>query len=57
MEGCPVAKQGHVYHDYDGVAIECQDMPDAPNHDNFPSTVLNPGETFNRTIIFSFKNK
>ena len=34
---------GNDYHDYDGVAIECQGMPDAPNKPNFPSQKLNAG--------------
>jgi len=57
LEGCPVSKSGKRYHDYDGVAIECQGMPDAPNHDNFPSQVLHPDEEYRRTIIFDFKVK
>ena len=52
LEGSPVSKSGRSYHDYDGVAIECQDLPDAPNHPAFPSTELRPGQTYRRTIIF-----
>lgn len=55
LEGCPMSKSGKQYHDYDGVAIECQGIPDAPNHDNFPSAVLRPDEEYRRTIIFDFK--
>jgi aldose 1-epimerase len=29
-----------------GVALETQHFPDSPNHSNFPSTVLRPGEIF-----------
>ncbi|MDY3979604.1 MAG: aldose epimerase family protein [Tidjanibacter sp.] len=54
LEGCPEGKNGHAYHDYDGVAIECQGMPDAPNHPNFPSQVLREGETYRRRICFAF---
>lgn len=54
LEGCPLSKSGKQYHDYDGVAIECQGMPDAPNHDNFPSQLLRPDEEYRRTIIFAF---
>ena len=45
------------YSDYDAVAIECQDYPDAPNHPSFPSTLLRPGERYHRTIIFRFTTK
>ena len=55
LEGCPVSKSGKQYHDYDGVAIECQGMPDAPNHNNFPSQLLRPDEEYRRIILFDFK--
>lgn len=54
LEGCPVGKRGRIYHDYDGVAIECQHYPDSPNHPEYPSTVLKPGKTFREAIIFAF---
>ena len=37
-----------------GLAIETQHFADSPNHDNFPSTVLRPGETFKQTTEFRF---
>lgn len=52
LDGSPVSKSDRSYRDYDGVAIECQNFPDAPNHPDFPSCVLRPGETYSRTIIF-----
>ena len=55
LEGCPMSKSGNQYRDYDGVAIECQGMPDAPNHDNFPSQLLRPDEEYRRIILFAFK--
>lgn len=54
LAGCPVAKCGRSYNDYEGVAIECQHYPDSPNHPDYPSTVLRPGETFEQAIIFAF---
>ncbi|MCI6758222.1 MAG: galactose mutarotase, partial [Bacteroides sp.] len=54
LEGCPVGKNGHIYHDYDAVAIECQHYPDSPNEPEFPTTVLRPGEVFQQAIIFAF---
>ena len=54
LEGCPASKSGKQYHDYDGVAIECQGMPDAPNHDNFPTQLLRPDEEYRLTILFDF---
>jgi aldose 1-epimerase len=37
-----------------GLAIETQHYADSPNHPNFPSTVLRPGETFKQTTEFRF---
>ena len=54
LEGCPVGKNGHVYHDYDAVAIECQHYPDSPNESDYPSTVLRPGEVYGQAIVFAF---
>ena len=50
--GCPVTKSGSRYKDYAGVAIECQTHPDAVNHDNFPSILLKPEETYCQKIVF-----
>lgn len=40
-----------------GVCLETQHFPDSPNHPNFPSTVLRPGETFNSTTVYRFSVK
>lgn len=57
LAGSPGNKNGRSYNDYDGIAIECQHMPDSPNHTNFPSTLLEPGEKLEETIIFAFGTK
>lgn len=57
LAGSPLNPQGRSYNDYDGVAIECQDMPDSPNHADFPSTQLYPGQTYHREIKFQFSTK
>ena len=54
LAGSPVAKCGRSYNDYDGVAIECQNFPDAPNKPDYPSAVLRPGEVYEQAIIFAF---
>ena len=54
LNGCPEGKNGHIYHDYDAVAIECQHFPDSPNKPDYPSTVLRPGEDFEQAIIWAF---
>ena len=37
-----------------GVCLETQHFPDSPNHPEFPSTVLRPGETFQSTTVHRF---
>lgn len=54
LAGCPESISGGEYKDYDGVAIECQGFPDAPNKPAFPSPVLRPGEEYDETIKFTF---
>jgi aldose 1-epimerase len=37
-----------------GYAIETQHLPDSPNHPEFASTVLRPGETFRQATSWHF---
>ena len=39
------------------IALESQMFPDSPNHDNFPSTVLRPGEKYRHTVIYKLSVK
>ncbi len=54
LAGSPQSKSGHSYADYDGVAVEMQGMPDAPNKPSFPSQTLRPGEVYSHKITFTF---
>ena len=36
------------------ICFEAQHYPDSPNRDNFPSVILNPGETYTQTTIYKF---
>jgi aldose 1-epimerase len=36
------------------IALETQHFADAPNHPNFPTTVLRPGESFSSSTIYRF---
>lgn len=54
LKGCASNRSGRAYEDYDGVAIEMQGFPDAPNQPQFPSQTLRPGESYDRNITFSF---
>lgn len=57
LTGSPMSISGGAYKDYDGVALECQDFPDAPNHPEFPSTVLDKGEDYSRMIVYRFSTR
>lgn len=52
LSGSPISKSGRSYHDYEGVAIECQNFPDAPNKENFPNAILRKGEVYRELIEF-----
>lgn len=39
---------------YEGLAIEAQNWPDAPNHPGFPSIELKPGETYEQVTQWRF---
>ena len=54
LDGSLVGKKGVAYEKYAGLCLEPQHFPDAPNHPNFPSTVLRPGEEYRHTTIFRF---
>jgi aldose 1-epimerase len=54
LSGGFVGKHGIVYRQGDAVVLEPQDFPDAPNHANFPSARLNPGETYHNVIVYRF---
>jgi aldose 1-epimerase len=49
-----VGKIGEKYGPHAGFCLETQHFPDSPNHPDFPSTVLRPGETFHSKTIFAF---
>jgi len=40
-----------------GLVLETQHFPDSPNHSNFPTTVLRPGEVYTQTTIYHFEIK
>ena len=45
---------GGVYGHRAGFTLETQHYPDSPNHPNFPSVVLRPGQTFHSETVFRF---
>jgi aldose 1-epimerase len=57
LDGTVTGKQGHVYKRRYGFCLETQHFPDSPNHPEFPSTILKPGETFHTKTVFKFSTK
>lgn len=53
MDGKDVGKRGDLHNYRSGIALEAQNYPDAPNHPNFPSSLLNPGEAYTQVTIYS----
>lgn len=54
LDGTVKGKGGVVYQKHFGLCLETQHYPDTPNHDNFPSVVLRPGETYRQTTVHAF---
>jgi aldose 1-epimerase len=52
LDGTLVGTSGRMYRQGDGFALETQHYPDSPNHANFPSTILRPGEVYNTTSSY-----
>jgi aldose 1-epimerase len=57
LDGTITGKQAHVYKRRYGFCLETQHFPDSPNHPEFPSTILRPGETFHEKTVFKFSAK
>jgi aldose 1-epimerase len=51
------AKNGHTYPYRSGFAFEPQHFPDSPNHSNFPSTELKPGQNFHSVTAYRFSTR
>ncbi len=52
LTGALVGPAGQAYRQGDGLCLETQNFPDAPNHPNFPSALLRPGESFRSATVW-----
>ena len=52
LDGTLIGKGGIKYEQRSGVCFETQYFPDAPNHKNFPSTVVKAGEVYQTTTTY-----
>jgi len=50
-------KDGKVYNRRYAFCLETQHFPDSPNHPNFPSAKLKPGQHFQSTTVYKFSTK
>ena len=54
LDGGITGKRGWRYGPREGFCLEPQHFPDSPNKPAFPSVKLEPGETYQNTIIYKF---
>ncbi len=47
-------KEAADYNVNNALCLEAQHYPDSPNHPEFPSTLLSPGETYRQQTIYKF---
>jgi aldose 1-epimerase len=57
LDGSKIGHGGKPYIFRSGLCLESGHYPDSPNHPDFPTTVLNPGETFKSQTIYRFSVK
>lgn len=57
LDGTLSGKNNVVYNQRTGFCLETQHFPDSPNQPDFPSVVLNPGETYNTTTTYKFSTR
>jgi aldose 1-epimerase len=54
FNGTLVLRDGTTARQGDAFCLEAQGFPDAPNHPDYPSTVLRPGEEYRSRTVFTF---
>jgi aldose 1-epimerase len=57
LNGTLIGHGGKPYNYRSGLCLETGHYPDSPNHPEFPTTILNPGETFKSRTIYRFSVK
>jgi aldose 1-epimerase len=54
LDGSVYGGSGRAYRQSDGLCLETQHYPDAPNQPQFPTTLLRPGEVYRTTTVYKF---
>ena len=57
LDGTVTGKNGKVYNKRAAICLETQHYPDSPNKAEWPSVILEPGQTYNSHCIFKFSTK
>lgn len=54
LDGSVRGKEGKKYEKHFGFCLEAQHYPDSPNHPEFPSTTLRPGQRYVQETVLKF---
>ncbi|MBV4457662.1 galactose mutarotase [Pseudomonas sp. COR58] len=54
LDGTVKGKGGKAYPHWGAFTLETQHYPDSPNQKGFPSTRLDPGQTYTQSVVFRF---
>ena len=57
LDGTFFGKGQRAYRQGDAICLEPGVFPDSPNHPDFPTARLNPGQTYVNTIVYKFRTK
>jgi aldose 1-epimerase len=57
LDGTIKGRGGQVYGHRGALCLETQHFPDSPNHPNFPSTILRPGQRYQSRTIVTFSRR
>ena len=57
MDGTFFGKSGRAYRQGDAICLEPGVFPDSPNHADFPTARLNPGQNYVNTMVYKFSAK
>jgi aldose 1-epimerase len=57
LDGTFFGKGQRAYRQSDAICLEPGVFPDTPNHPDFPTARLNPGQTYTNTIVYTFSTR
>ncbi len=57
LDGSLTGRDGKKIVQHGALCLETQHFPDSPNQPSFPSSILEPGQTYHETTIYKFSTK